>query len=243
MNAIADIDKTVAALRYGALNAQVHEVEGWDYDDKGMTLGEDWTFTEAFTYEDDQDRKWTLISENHTVRYLHVDGRNYERWDWDSYDEDHQIDDVMGEPVEGALTEEEFEALFEISPSTYGAEGPMMNYWYDCPMLSDDPEAVAVKLLNTPLCVVKVHEEWGLALTGGGMDLTWEIVEAFVAIDMLPPVHFARSLPGMAGRGTSDKDRLLIAACQRSMHEAEEILRRDRERLYDNAARWADGKV
>ena len=93
-------------------------------------------------------------------------------------------------------------------------EGPMMNYYY--PAEIDDPGDAARKLADTCLCVVEVDGRTGLALTGGGMDLSWEIVGAFVALGMLPPVHFA-DLPRMADRRTATVDTLTaIAACQRS---------------------------
>lgn len=109
-------------------------------------------------------------------------------------------------------------------------EGPMMNYWY--PIGDPDDTAVgvfrasALKIAHLPLCIVKVEDqpppasapvEYGLALTGGGMDLTWEIVEAFTALGYLPPVHFAQRLPAICGRGTSPKDHYLMKACKRAL--------------------------
>lgn len=95
-------------------------------------------------------------------------------------------------------------------------EGPMMNYWY--PIEGQlYPEADAAKLVHLPLCIVKVDDVWGLALTGGGMDLTWEIVEAFTVLGYLPPVHFAKRVPAMCGRGISPKDRYLLKACKRAL--------------------------
>ncbi len=92
--------------------------------------------------------------------------------------------------------------------------GPMMNYYY--PAEIDDPAAAARLLADTCLVPVEVAGRTGLALTGGGMDLSWEIVGAFVALGMLPPVHFA-DLPRMADRRTADPDTLTaIAACLRS---------------------------
>lgn len=96
-----------------------------------------------------------------------------------------------------------------------GAEGPMMNYYYPADL--DDPEDAARKLADTCLCVVEVDGRTGLALTGGGMDLSWEIVGAFMALGMLPPAHFAH-LPHMADRRTATVDTVTaIAACLRSV--------------------------
>jgi hypothetical protein len=99
-----------------------------------------------------------------------------------------------------------------------GFDGPMMNYYYPLECYDETPEADAEKLRNLPLCIVRIEETgmYGLALTGGGMDLSWEICEAFMRLGFLPPVHFCR-LPAMAGRGQSQRDRWIIAACRRSL--------------------------
>jgi hypothetical protein len=98
------------------------------------------------------------------------------------------------------------------------SEGPMMNYWYkvDLSKVGDDPEEAARLIADIPLCVVQVQGEYGLALTSGGMDLSWEICEAYTRLGQLPPVHFC-DLPRMAGRGTSARDRYIVAACRESL--------------------------
>ena len=91
--------------------------------------------------------------------------------------------------------------------------GPMMNYYY--PAEIDDPDEAGRLLADTCLVVVEVDGRTGLALTGGGMDLSWEIAAAFVALGMLPPVHFA-DLPGMAGMTASVGNLTTAAAMFRS---------------------------
>lgn len=92
------------------------------------------------------------------------------------------------------------------------AEGPVMNYYY--PVEISDCERAAIALARLPLCVVKFEDDdrTALALTGGGMDFSWEICEAFIAIGELPPL-FATDLPGMAGKRLDAKSRLIVAAC------------------------------
>jgi hypothetical protein len=108
-------------------------------------------------------------------------------------------------------------------------EGPQMNYWY--PVKLDDCEEAAKLIKHLPLCVVEFEDgKTGLALTGGGMDLSWEICEAFVALGYWPPLHFC-DLPRMSGRGTNEKDRKLIDACMESCRIAESWAARKRERL------------
>lgn len=98
-------------------------------------------------------------------------------------------------------------------------EGPMMNHFYPLPDGMNEDTIEASKLISgVPLCIVKLSpvdsdDEWGLALTGGGMDLSWEICEAYMRLGYKPPLHFA-GLPEMAGRGTSTKDKWIIRGCR-----------------------------
>ena len=95
-------------------------------------------------------------------------------------------------------------------------EGPMMNYFYPVD-LREGIEEAAKKIAGLPLCLVTFNdtEETVLTLSGGGMDLSWEICEAYMLLGLLPPHHFC-NLPHMAGRGTSAKDRWIISACRKS---------------------------
>lgn len=97
-------------------------------------------------------------------------------------------------------------------------EGPMMSYYYPLEDTLRDMTEAAKCLVDLPLCVVHFNESdtYGLALTGGGMDLSWEICEAFMRLGYLPPVHFCR-LPAMAGRGVSPRDKWIISGCRRAL--------------------------
>jgi hypothetical protein len=94
-------------------------------------------------------------------------------------------------------------------------EGPMMNYYY--PVDLDDLDEAAKLIVDTPLCAVNVHGQTGLALTGGGMDLSWEICEAFLLLGFAPPAHFAGNLPRMSGRGKSRLDKKILQGCVKSL--------------------------
>lgn len=113
----------------------------------------------------------------------------------------------------------------ELDPHEHGAEGPMMNYHYPLPSLGDasDEYDAADRIRDLPLCVITWQdgrdETYSLALTGGGMDLSWQICEAFMRLGFLPPARFA-DLPGMAGVGKSEDDRAVVAACVRSLEES-----------------------
>lgn len=98
------------------------------------------------------------------------------------------------------------------------ADGPMMNYAYPLPHSKDrDPEELARAIKDLPLCVVKLpdSENYHLALTGGGMDLSWEICEAYIRCGYYPPTHYA-DLPRICGRGESPQDRSTLARCRDS---------------------------
>lgn len=99
-------------------------------------------------------------------------------------------------------------------------EGPMMNYFYPLPGEPDDLEAAAVAIVDLPLCIVRVGSEYGLALTGGGMDLSWEICEAYMRLGYLPPLDFCH-LPGLAGKRLTPRTKWVLDGCERSAKVAE----------------------
>jgi hypothetical protein len=117
----------------------------------------------------------------------------------------------------------------------------MMNYWYPLGMNHKDGVDLAAKLGSGSLCVVEVGGRFGLALTGGGMDLSWEIADAFVRLGLLPPAHFA-DLPKMAGMGNTDRNLLVVAAMRRSLTVVIERAQRDLGRL-DDVEAWLGGKA
>lgn len=97
------------------------------------------------------------------------------------------------------------------------SEGPMMNYHYPLPDLGrigGDVRRAASLISDLPLCVVEFADgSISLALTGGGMDLSWEICEAFTRLGFLPPFRFAQDPPKLAGHAI---DPYLLAACKRT---------------------------
>ena len=97
---------------------------------------------------------------------------------------------------------------------------PMMNYIYPLPRGFKPSEEDKEKLNNTTIVCLMDEEEYYLALTGGGMDLSWEICESYINLGFLPPKHFC-DLPRMAGRGESESDKRIIKACLRSFEVSE----------------------
>jgi hypothetical protein len=120
------------------------------------------------------------------------------------------------------VTAEEFtgEHLFDL-----GLE-PLMSYAYPIGDLRarrpnggtcelNDGEAQAIlQIYGSCLTLVTIDGEHCLALTGGGMDLSWEICEAYILLGQLPPAHF--KLPAMAGLEKDARNLRIVAGCRRS---------------------------
>jgi hypothetical protein len=114
-------------------------------------------------------------------------------------------------------------------------EGPMMNYYY--PIRDGvDPDWAARQIAHLPLCVVELEDSsFALALTGGGMDFSWEICEAFMRLGYLPPVHF--TLPSMAGYKLNPVNQWIIEGCRKS-REVQMNWRKNELLNLDNLEQW-----
>lgn len=94
------------------------------------------------------------------------------------------------------VTDSEFSECPRCGEEVY-TDGPIMDYYYPVRILYVEEAARAVA--GWPVCVVEFRDGiTALALTGVGMNLSWEICGAFMALGYLPPVHFC-NLPDMAG--------------------------------------------
>lgn len=96
-------------------------------------------------------------------------------------------------------------------------EGPMMNYLYgfDEGDLNFDEET-ASKIKEMSMCLVQLNDDDKvyLALTGGGMDMSWNIAETYILLGYLPPAWLR--LPKMAGTPLNKRNKLIIGALRRS---------------------------
>jgi len=98
---------------------------------------------------------------------------------------------------------------------------PMMSYYYPLPGYhgdeADDQRKLALACLPVALARINVggDPEVVLVLTGGGMDLTWGIVTAYLLLGYRPPLHFCRP-PRMAGWERDVEKRWLLKACRES---------------------------
>jgi hypothetical protein len=119
-----------------------------------------------------------------------------------------------------SLTDDELQA---------GRYEPIYNVLYPLPEQFAVPRDFRDRLNNMTIVRVE-NEEYGLALTGCGMDFTWEICESYMRLGYYPPASMCR-LPQMAGRGSSKLDKTIIAACLASVDAATTRLRFTREHL------------
>lgn len=125
-------------------------------------------------------------------------------------------------------------------------EGPMMNYVY--PLESIDTLGLE-SAANLPgsICLVQFSDgnqdrglpEFGLALTGGGMDLSWCIAGAYVALGFRPPSGVVSNLPRFAGERMTPIKALIL---QTMREEQEGVIRRAQSaiKLLGEVAEWLE---
>ena len=126
------------------------------------------------------------------------------------------------------------------------SDGPMMNYYYPLPedFYSDwYLEEAAMVIGNTNLCIVHLldTDEYALALTGGGMDLPWDICEAYMLLGYLPPTHFC-DLPDFAGTKLNAKNKWIISGCQKSCKISMELAKYTLNKLSEYKKRLKNNK-
>lgn len=163
---------------------------------------------------------------------VYPDFSEYELSDLERVAEDCGIDlndyETDNEDFDKEELEEAISEYFQENPHELE---PMMNYYY--PIVHEvEPGKLQALILDkaSGLVVIEVNNSYALVLKAGGMDMSWEIVQAFTLMGFLPPTHFAE-LKQMAGRGDSDEDKRLIKACMRSLKIAMDWNRFALERL------------
>lgn len=96
--------------------------------------------------------------------------------------------------------------------------GPMINYRYPLPVSFTTPERGAWAIRDLPLCITEVDGEYALALCGGGMNMVWEIAEAFMRLGYLPPVAYTY-LPDYSDKKQDATYRWIVGGCRRALRE------------------------
>lgn len=123
---------------------------------------------------------------------------------------DEREDTETDEEYEERLVEAAQEAWRE---GEYGV--PMMNYYYPIELrYGASPAELQMRLMldGGAVTLVEVDANPVLALTGGGMDLSWDVCLAYIICGSYPPLHFC-DLPDFAGQKASDKNLQIVAAC------------------------------
>jgi hypothetical protein len=122
-----------------------------------------------------------------------------------------------------------------ILPSTFdeddqeaGDYSPTMNYAYPLGRNDSFGAEDADKIKDLPLVLIEMGGDYYLALTGGGMDFSWEICAGYVRLGFCPPFHFASGLPKMAQNADRDM-RLVIAGAKKTMNALENWVRNGRD--------------
>jgi hypothetical protein len=105
---------------------------------------------------------------------------------------------------------------------------PIYNFLYELGENFSVPRDFRRRLNNTT--IVSVDDKHHLALTGCGMDYTWEICESYLNLGYYPPAHFCR-LPEMVDRGASSRDRRIVRGCMKSLDALVGRYRRDQDWL------------
>lgn len=116
---------------------------------------------------------------------------------------------------------------------------PMMNYYYHLPYYKGDPEADQLTLYQSAANIVLVRmmgvdgddDKYVLALSGGGMDLSWDICHAYILLGYAPPLHFC-DLPDFAGQDNKKEPFCtILKACLRSVEATMKRAKWQKERL------------
>lgn len=192
--------------------------------DWSETLGEDFEGWEAFELEECEECERSLIVSSRC-------GQDEHRY---VQPEITVIEDLDGTNLE------EVEVENECMGTVSYFEGPMMNYFHPCELRDLSNEEAAEAIAHLPLCVVEFADgERGFALTGGGMDLSWEICDAYISCGYLPPLQSC-DLPDMSGKEKHPRTQLILAACRRSAEIAEGWAKRRGEALDRMAERYKE---
>lgn len=148
--------------------------------------------------------------------------------DYQGYDYYARDESETDEEYERRLTEQAEDAWQD---SECGI--PMMNYYYPIELRHEaDVQQLQMKMFidGGATALVEFEGKPVIVLTGGGMDLSWDICLAYILCDSYPPVHFC-DLPQFAGQSDSDKNLTIIAACQKSCQGLKERAERAASRL------------
>jgi len=204
-------------------------------------------------WEMDSEQLFDLLKENGLADdFLAEPGDDKFHQDVGAEDEPGLCDDVTREElldrVIEAINDEEIDGLDDYREAVndhYQEDGadrfsPMMNYYYPLPDYrgNESDDQLLLDREGGSVALVRVHGNVVLALTGGGMDLSWDICHAFMLLGYLPPMHFV-DLPRFAGKKLDEDTAYILDGCIRSCDVVEHQAARAKQRLEEYKAELA----
>lgn len=186
-----------------------------------MSIYYDWSGRNVEYDDVDDDHGWRIVlpdfndySAGDLARFF--DDRGYE-------DEAHEAH-AWAEYEDGESDEEpdarSLDDLYERARDICNDDNlyvPMMNYAYPLPNFRGDATAAQRTLdqleRGCAAIVVEIDGVPWLALAGGGMNLSWDICRAYIALGYYPPVHYAARLPRQ-GETDVETARLALESCE-----------------------------
>jgi hypothetical protein len=187
--------KSLDGLSYAAVDAHSFIF------DFGEGYGERWEIVspDVSDWDFEQLREWSLDNGMGDVPSIH---------NWEGAQEAGEADEFLD-----SFRDDVLEHMRD-HPETFE---PMMNYAYPLPGLRMSPEEAQaeLELAHVAVVVVLIDGEPHLALSGGGMDLSWDICWAYLALGYLPPFRFT-DLPRFSGMKLSEDVEWVLRACERS---------------------------
>jgi hypothetical protein len=146
--------------------------------------------------------------------------------------------DALRELVIGMIDDEEIDGIDDWRARVREAMEqderyiPVMSYYYPLPHYRGcaEDDQLLLDQEGGAACLARVDDEVVLALVGGGMDLSWDICQAYMLLGYLPPLHYC-DLPEFAGMELTAKGRWVLEGCLRSCKVMELWTQVKREKL------------
>ncbi len=192
---------------------------------------DDYTWTEGYRAELADTTVQMLAVDGAAYYILPGTGYAYER---DEYDEYVEHLDSEGDETAPGLSEDQWREAFDSESNV--PDGPTISYFYPAHFGMSAVNAAAL-IADLPLTVVNLDGTEGLALSGGGQDMSWFIVEAFVRLGQVPPAHFA-DLSHEAGRKMTERNIAIVHACLRSFEVQRDRAEWNRGLLAERLDSW-----
>jgi hypothetical protein len=147
------------------------------------------------------------------------------------------------EAIEDACDDAGVDMPFGLNCEMESCQGPMMNFVHTLPDFRGELEDAA--RLEGNMCLVEFSPEnqdkglpaFGLALCGGGMDMSWDIAGCYVDLGFRPPATVVSRLPKFAGDKLTPRKAKIIQAMQEEAERRILWAQNDIKRLDDILAR------